>query len=93
MKRTTVMFDEQTYERLRQLARRRRTTSSLLIREAVEQYVVEQETSTVADVSPLEGLIGMFDGPAADIGARAEETFAKYMSEKHPPRRDDDPDC
>ena len=86
MKRTTVMFDEASYERLREIARRRRTTTSLLIREAVARYVAEEAQ---AEASTLEGLIGIFEGPATDLGARTEEVFAEIMDEKLRPRTDD----
>jgi hypothetical protein len=86
MKRTTVMLDEHTYEQLREIARRRRTTSSGLIREALARYVADEGRG---DVSPLAPLIGIFDGPATDVGARAEEIFAEHMAEKSRRRADD----
>ena len=89
MKRTTVMMDELTYEQLQVIARRKRTQSSKLIREAVTRYVVEENQ---ASTSPLEPLIGMFDGPATDLGARTKEIFAEVMDKKFPPRAHDDPD-
>lgn len=80
MKRTTVMFDEEMYARLQELARRRGTTTSLLIREAVGTYVAESgETKR----SPMEALIGIFDGPAAPLGREAEEIFGEIVLAKH----------
>ena len=79
MKRTTVMFDEEMYARLQELARRRGTTTSLLIREAVGTYVAE---SGETEGSPMEALIGMYawsDGPwAADV----EEECGRIVLEK-----------
>lgn len=86
MKRTTVMMDELTYEQLQALARRKHTTTSLLIREAVARYVVAESTT---EQSPLEDLIGLFEGPAEPLGERTEEIFAAAMDEKASRRGDD----
>jgi hypothetical protein len=80
------MMDELTYEQLRALARRKHTTTSLMIREAVARYVVAESG---AEQSPLEDLIGMFDGPAQPLGERTEEILAEAMNEKLPRRHDD----
>jgi predicted transcriptional regulator len=80
VKRTTVMLDPDVYSRLRRIARRKRTTSSTLIRDAVARYVIEECDTTPA---PLEGLIGMFDGPAEPLGAETEEIVAAVAAEKH----------
>ncbi len=80
MKRTTVMFDEEIYARLQELARRQGTTTSLLIREAVGTYVAE---SGETEGSPMEALIGIFDGPAEPLGREAEEIFGEIVLAKH----------
>lgn len=84
MKRTTVMMDEETYARLQLIARRQRTTSSHLIREAVGRYVVE---ASAAERSPLDGLIGLCDGPAEALGSATEEIVAAAIAAKHGARR------
>lgn len=79
MKRTTVMFEEETYARLQEIARRKGTTTSLLIREAVGTYVAE---SGETQRSPMEALIGLFEGPEGDWASRADERFAEAIDEK-----------
>jgi len=80
MKRTTVMFDEATYASLQEIARRKGTTSSLLIREAVGQYVA---SASQEEGSPLENLIGIFEGPGGEWASRADEAFGEIVLEKH----------
>lgn len=79
MKRTTVLFDEETYARLQEIARRKGTTASLLIREAVGTYVAE---SGELERSPMEALIGLFDGPEGDWASRTDELVAEAIAEK-----------
>lgn len=79
MKRTTVMFEEETYARLQEIARRKGTTTSLLIREAVGTYVA---ASGEMQRSPMEALIGLFEGPEGDWASRADELVAEAIEEK-----------
>jgi predicted DNA-binding protein len=79
MKRTTVMLDDENLARLHLIARRRGTTSSALIREAVGRYVAQAQESAA---SPLDSLIGVFDGPAEALGAATEEIVAEAVAAK-----------
>lgn len=83
MKRTTVMMEEVTYEQLKSLARRRGVTAAALLREAVQQYLVESED---VQVSPLESMIGMFDGPEEDLGAQTKAIAGEAIARKHDAR-------
>ncbi len=79
------MVDDLTYEQLRSLARRKGTTASNMIREALARYVVAE---TVDSESALVGLIGMLDGPAEALGERSEAVSAEVMDDKYPARGD-----
>ena len=88
MKRTTVMLDEEMVARLRDLARRRGTTSSLLIREAIGSYVA---ASGAAEGSPLAALTGLFSWGEGEAAADVEAAFGEVVEAKFERiRRDND---
>lgn len=76
MKRTTLMIEEEVYARFRLLARRRGTTTSNVLRDALSAYIAQQSES---EASPLEPLIGLFDGPAEPLGAETEAIVAEWI--------------
>lgn len=79
MKRTTIMMDEETYERLKAIARRRGVTTSAAIREAVGGYV----SAHLADSThPLERLIGLVDGPEEPLAIQSGEIVAEAVEAK-----------
>lgn len=69
MKRTTIMADEGTLERLQALARDRGVSFAEVAREALE--------AKAAEYRPRLAIIGMFDGGGASA--------AEYASEPAPP--------
>lgn len=79
MKRTTVMLDEEIIARLRDIARRRGTTSSWLIREAIGSYVA---ASGAAEGSPLVALTGLFSWREGDAASDVEAAFGEAVEAK-----------
>ncbi|MEX2458200.1 MAG: CopG family transcriptional regulator [Actinomycetota bacterium] len=69
MRRTTIMADEETLERLRGLARDRGVSFAEVAREALE--------AKAAEYRPKLSWLGMFEGPPGDA--------AEYASEPVPP--------
>lgn len=71
MQRITTNVEERVYARLTDLARHRAVPTSLLIREALEHYVSEQEARL--EPEPLPDWVGMLEGPGGPYAARDEE--------------------
>lgn len=65
MKRKQIYVDPQHEEQLKQLAYRRNVPVSHLIREAIAEYLVEQETPHLARLEdhPLWNIVGIVDDP------------------------------
>ena len=73
MKRTTILADERLLAEIGALARRRGITTSHAVREALEQYVADEQ----AQERPLPDLVGMFDWEGEPTGEHAEETLER----------------
>ena len=74
----TLRLDEETRQRIAHIARRRRVTSSHIIREAIEAYVGGRE----AEVSPYEtvaDLIGVVRGGNKERSTRTGRRFAVLL--------------
>lgn len=65
MQRTTVMLDESLLQALKQLAHMRQESTSNVIREALAEYIAEQQRIAPVE-NPLLALVG--------LGATAEPT-------------------
>jgi predicted transcriptional regulator len=85
MKRTTVMLDEETYEQLKSMAKRKGVSSGTMLREAVATYVATANAGQTA-AGPLDALIGMFDLGEDDVAARDEEILKATLGKDLPPR-------
>ena len=72
MKRTTIFADEDTLGKLREIARRRNTTLSEIIRTALKRYVSRRHPRT----RPL-SLIGIGRSGRKDVAEHAEELLGK----------------
>jgi hypothetical protein len=67
MQKTTVYMDEETYRRLKQLARARRRRPAEMVREAVAEYTARHAPRR----KPRS--VGAFKSGRRDLGQRAEE--------------------
>lgn len=67
MKRKQIYVNPEHEEQLRKLARSRKVPVSLLIREAIAVYLVDQEPPELArpEDHPLWGIVGLVDDPNA----------------------------
>jgi metal-responsive CopG/Arc/MetJ family transcriptional regulator len=64
MKRTTILADERLLAEVSAVARRRGVTTSHAVREALEQYVAQEQ----AGGQPLPELVGMFEWTGEPTG-------------------------
>jgi predicted DNA-binding protein len=80
MKRTTVMLPDDVVARLRHESQRRGTSVAEIVREAVEQHLVEPEPG-----KPL-AFFALGEGPS-DGSERVDEYVAKAMGRRSAPRR------
>lgn len=76
-KRTSIIIDEELLQRLQRLAKRRKTTSSKFIRDAVAQYVTEAEAE---DRPRRFSFIGIAESGYTDTAERAEEILDEELS-------------
>jgi predicted transcriptional regulator len=70
MQKTTVYLNEETYRRLKQLARARRRPPAELVREAVAEYTTRHSRRR----APRS--VGAFKSGRRDLGQRAEALLA-----------------
>ena len=73
MKRTTILAEESLLAEVAAVAKRRGVTTSHAIREALEQYVADEQ----AEPQPMPDLVGMFDWEGEPTGAGAEEVLER----------------
>lgn len=66
MKRTTIMADAETLEKIERIAQRRGKSKAAVIREALTEYIVEVENDH-PHKNPLEGIIGLVDIDVGEI--------------------------
>ncbi len=70
MQKTTVYMDEETYRRLKQIARGRGRPPAEMVREAVAEYTVRHAPRRKARS------VGAFKSGRRDLGQRAETLLA-----------------
>ena len=70
MQKTTVYMDEETYRRLKRLARARQRPPAEMVREAIAEYTARHAPRR----KPRS--IGAFKSGRRDLGQRAEELLA-----------------
>lgn len=88
MRRTTILADPELLTNMEELARRDGVSTSHVIREAMERYVVARRDPSSAE---LPALVGMFEG-ADDVAERDEEILRAEMpaaAEANTAKRDD----
>lgn len=73
MKRTTILADERLLAEVNAVARRRGVTTSHAVREALEQYVAQEQ----AGGQPLPELVGMFEWTGEPTGEGGEATLGR----------------
>lgn len=66
MKRTTIMAEEELLYKIEQIAQRKGVSKAAVIREALMEYVVEEETSEPFE-NPLLALIGLAGEDAVEM--------------------------
>jgi predicted DNA-binding protein len=80
---TSVRLDIKTEQLLTRLARKKRTTKSVVLREAVAVLARQDEQSHVADTSVftrVEDLIGCVSGGPDDLSLRTGERFKRLLA-------------
>jgi hypothetical protein len=84
MKRKQIYIAPEQEERLQRLAQERRVPVSALIREAVAEYLVEQETPNFErpEDNPLWGIVGIVDDPDAPTDASTNLDHYLYGAPK-----------
>jgi metal-responsive CopG/Arc/MetJ family transcriptional regulator len=80
MIRTTIMADEETLQKLDRIAQRKGTSKAAVIREALAEYITEQETAEPFD-NPLLALIGLAGDDAVDMDL-SDGQDEQYLREK-----------
>lgn len=70
MQKTTVYMDEETYRRLKRIARQRRRAPAEMIREAVAEYTARH------GLRRKPRSVGAFKSGRRDLGQRAEALLA-----------------
>lgn len=70
MHRTQIQIEERQYRFLRDMARRNGTSISAVLRELIDHRIQAQPRED----DPLQGIIGMADGPQGDT-ARKHDRF------------------
>jgi predicted transcriptional regulator len=85
MQRITSSVEPGVYARLTDLARHRAVSASHLIREALEQYVSEQEAQL--EPEPLPDWVGMLEGPGGPFATRDEEILDGSWADSIDPRK------
>ena len=85
MKRTTVLLDDATFEQLKASARRRGKTVTHELREAVDRFLLSQETDSaqrlIALAAANDSFEGLRHGPHPDVDsevARKQATKSLY---------------
>ena len=76
MQKTTVYLDEETYRRLKQIARGRGRPPAEMVREAVAEYTVRHARRRKARS------VGAFRSGRRDLGQRAEALLAGLGEER-----------
>lgn len=84
MKRTTIMADEETLEKIERIANRQGKSKAAVIREALAEYIVEVEKEEPFE-NPLLGLIGLAgdDAVEMDFSDGKDEEYLKEEWVKH----------
>jgi metal-responsive CopG/Arc/MetJ family transcriptional regulator len=84
MKRTTIMADAETLDKIERIALRQGRSKAAVIREALAEYIVEVETAEPF-VNPLMGIIGIADVDASemDMSDGKDEEYLKEEWVKH----------
>ena len=76
IKKTTVYLDEETYRRLKQMARGRRRAPAAMIREAVAEYTARHAPRR----RPRS--VGAFKSGRSDLGQRAEALLGGFGEDR-----------
>ena len=89
MIRTTIMADEELLQKLDRIAQRKGTSKAAVIREALAEYIIEQETAEPFD-NPLLALIGLAGDDAVDMDLSdgqdeqyLREQWVKHLDRSH----------
>ena len=77
MQKTTVYLDEQTYRRLKRLAKVRRRAPAAMVREAIAEY-----TARHSPRRRLPRSVGAFKSGVPDLGLRAEERLRGFGEDR-----------
>jgi hypothetical protein len=76
MQKTTLYLDEETYRRLKQIARGRRRPPAVLVREAIAEYTARHAPRR----TPRS--VGAFKSGRRDLGQRAEALLAGFGEDR-----------
>ena len=76
MQKTTIYMDEETYRRLKQLARARRRRPAEMVREAVAEYTARHAPRR----KPRS--LGAFKSGRRDLGQRAEDLLRGFGEDR-----------
>jgi metal-responsive CopG/Arc/MetJ family transcriptional regulator len=84
MKRTTIMAEEELLYKIERIAVRKGTSKAAVIREALLEYVAEEEATEPFE-NPLLGLIGLAgdDAVEMDLSNGKDEEFLREEWVKH----------
>lgn len=85
----SIRLDPATEALLNRLARRRKTTKSVIVRESLVAYGREAESPSRKGDRPIDHvrhLIGCVEGPG-DLAANAKQRFGEIIRERHRARR------
>ena len=84
MKRTTIMAEEELLYKIELIAKRKGTSKAAVIREALLEYVAEEESAEPFE-NPLLGLIGLAgeDAVEMDLSDGKDEEFLREDWVKH----------
>lgn len=91
MERTQISLTSEQAERLRRVARKRHSSMAALIREAVEQYVPDEETPTRDELwDRAMAAVGAFGSDGSNVAEEHDryltEIYAERISLPSPPR-------
>jgi len=84
MKRTTIMADSETLEKIERIARKEGKSKAAVIREALAEYIVEAEKAEPYE-NPLMRLVGLAGGDAVemDLSDGKDEEYLRDEWVKH----------
>lgn len=91
MERTQISLTSEQAERLRRVARKRHSSMAALIREAVEQYVPDEETPTRDELwDRAMSAVGAYESDGSNVGEDHDryltDIYVERISLPSPPR-------